>query len=61
MLITNTDEGGAVVVIWETKDYISEANQQMNSTSNNEILRNDSTVTYNKLINDSIDRFKQEQ
>ena len=61
MLITNTDEGGVVVVIWETKDYISEANQQMNSTSNNEILRNDSTVTYNKLINDSIDRFKQEQ
>ena len=61
MLITNADEGGAVVVIWETKDYISEANQQMNSTSNNEILRNDSTVTYNKLINDSIDRFKQEQ
>ena len=61
MLITNADEGGAVVVIWETKDYISEADQQMNSTSNYKILRNDPTVTYNKLINDSIDRFKQEQ
>ena len=45
VLITNADKGGAVV-IYETKDYINEANRQL---------------THNKLINDAIDRFKQEQ
>ena len=60
MLITNANEGGAGVM-WETKDYINEANRQLNTTSNYKKLPNDPTVTYNKLINDSIDWFKQEQ
>ena len=45
VLITNADKGGAVV-IYETTDYMNEANRQL---------------THNKLINDAIDRFKQEQ
>ena len=60
MLITNADNGGAAVIL-ETKDYINEANRQLNVTSSYKKLPDDPTVTHNKLINDSIDRFKQEQ
>ena len=60
VLITNADKGGAVA-IWETKDHINEANRQLNVTSNYKKLPKDPTVTHNKLINDAIDRFKQEQ
>ena len=60
MSITNGDKGG-VVVIWKTKDYISEANRQLNVISNYKKLSNDPRVTHNKLINDAIDQFKQEQ
>ena len=60
VLITNADKGGAAV-IWETKAYINEANRQLNVTSSYKKLLNDPTVTHNKLINDAIDRFKQEQ
>ena len=60
MLITNADKGGAAVIL-ETKDYINEANRQLNVTSSYKKLPNDPTVTHNKLINDAIDRFKQEQ
>ena len=60
MLKTNADKGGTVVT-WETQDYISEANQQSNITSNYKKIPNGSTLTHNKLINDIIDRFKHEQ
>ena len=60
MLITNVDNGGAVVIL-ETKDYINEASRQLNVTFNFKDLPNDRTVTHNKLINETIDRFKQEQ
>ena len=38
----------------ETKDYISEANQQLNVTPHYKKLPDDPTVTQNKLINDAI-------
>ena len=60
VLITNVDNGGAVVIL-ETKDYINEASRQMNVTFKFKDLPNDRTVTRNKLINETIDRFKQEQ
>ena len=56
MLITNADKGRAAAIL-ETKDYINEANRQLNVTSSYKKLPNDPTVTHN----DSIDRFKQEQ
>lgn len=57
--MTNADKGG-VLVIWETKYYINEANRQLNLTSNNKKIPNDPIVTHNKLINNAMDRFKQE-
>ena len=54
VLITDRDKGGAVV-IWKIKDYISEANQQLNATTNYQKVRNDLTVTDKKLFNDAID------
>ena len=42
VLITNVDKGGTLV-IWETKYYISEANRQLNVTSNHKRLPNNST------------------
>ena len=60
MLITKVNKGGAVVTS-ETKDYINEANEQLNVTSNYKKLPNDPRVTNNNLINDAIDWFKQEQ
>ena len=60
LLITNPCKGGAVV-IWETKDYINEANRQLNVTSNYKKLSNDPVVARIKLINNAIDRFKEEQ
>ena len=59
VLTTNTDKSGAVV-IQETKDYIIEANRQLNVTFSYKKLPNDLTVTHNKLINDTIDQFKEE-
>ena len=60
VLTTNTDKGGAVVM-QETKDYIIEANRQLNVTFSYKKLPNDAIVTHNKLIYDTIDRFKEEQ
>ena len=60
VLKTNANKGGTVVT-WETQDYISEANQQSNITSNYKKIPNGSTLTHSKLINDIIDRFKHEQ
>ena len=44
----------------ETKDYINEANRQLNVTFNYKNLPNHPTVTHNKLINHAIGRFKQD-
>ena len=60
MLITNIYKGWAVVIS-EIKDCINETNQQLNGTSNYKKLPNDPTVAHSELINDAIDRFKQEQ
>ena len=60
MFITNPYKDGAMVS-WETKDYISEANRQLNVTSNYKTLSNDPSVPRSKLINNTIDWFKQEQ
>ena len=43
------------------KDYINEANRQLNVRSSYKKFVIDLTMTHNKLINDTIDRFKQEQ
>ena len=56
VLITNTDKGGAVL-IWGTKDFINEANRQLNVTSTYKKLPSDPTVIHSKLITDAINRF----
>ena len=46
IIITKADKGGAVVIL-DIKDYIDEANKQLNDTNNNEIIRlRPNRVTY---------------
>jgi len=57
LIITNADKGGAVVVM-DTDRYITEANRQLSNTENYKQIKNNPTFTNNKLINDTIERFK---
>ena len=59
ILITNADKGGAVVIL-DTEKYIKEAERQLNDIKNYKMLNTDPTLTYTKLINAAIARFKNE-
>ena len=43
------------------KDYIKEAERQLNNTENYRKLLEDPTVTNMKLVNDAIERFKKQK
>ena len=58
--ITKAGKGGAVVFV-DLKDYIKEAERQLNNTENYKKLQEDPTATSIKLGNDSIERFKKQQ
>ena len=60
IIITKTDKGGAVVVV-DVKDYIKEAERQLNNTENYRKLQEDPTATNMKLVNDTIERFKKQK
>ena len=51
------DKGGAVVIV-DVKDYIKEAERQLNNTKNYRKLQEDPTATNMKFVNDTIERFK---
>ena len=58
--ITKADKGGAVVIVG-IKDYIKEAERQLNNAKNYRKLQEDPTATNMKLVNDTIERFKNQK
>ena len=59
-IITNADKGGAVVIV-DRNDCIKEAERQLYDKDNYHILPQDPTSDNNKLVNQTIDRFKKEK
>ena len=60
IIIIKADKGGAVVIV-DVKDYIKEAERQINNTENYSKLQEDPTATNMKLVNDTIERFKKQK
>ena len=58
--ITKADKGGVVVIVG-VKDYIKEAERQLNNTENSRKLQEDPTATNMKLVNDAIERVKKQK
>ena len=57
IVIIKADKGGAVVIV-DVKDYIREAESRLKNKDNYDRLKNDSTETRSRLVNDTIERFK---
>ena len=60
IIITKADKGGAAVIV-DLKDYIKQAERQLNNTKNYSILPEDPAATNMKLVNDTIERFKKQK
>ena len=60
IIITKADKGGAVVFV-DVKDYVKEAEGQLNNTENYRKLQEDPTATNIKSVNDTIERFKNQK
>ena len=56
-ITTNADKGGTIVII-DIDKYISEAQHQLNDKNNYKKLQTDPTLQHNKLVNDTVERFK---
>ena len=59
IIITNADKGGAVVVV-DVEKYINKANCQLSDKRNYKKLQEDPILQHSNLVNDTIDRFKNE-
>ena len=59
IIITKADKGGAVVIL-DIKDYIDEANRQLNDTNNYEQLDFDPTELHTEKIKSEINNLKNE-
>ena len=59
-IITKADKVGAVVIV-DLKNYIKEAEWQLNNTENYSKLQEDPTGTNMKLVNDIIERLKKQK
>ena len=57
IIITKADKGGRVVIL-DIKDYIDEANRQLNNTNNYEQLDFDPTELYTEKIKSEINNSK---
>ena len=58
--ITKAEKGGAVVIV-DVKDYIKQAEQQINNTKNYRKLQEDPTATNMKFVKNTIERFKKQK
>ena len=58
-VITTADKGGAVVIM-DAENYIKEVNRQLSDKKNYKTLQTDPTLQHNKMVNDTLDRFKNE-
>ena len=59
-IITKADKGGTVVVI-DTDNYIKEANRQLSDKASYKQLTEDPTLQNNRMVNQTIKRFKNEK
>ena len=60
IIITKADKGGAIVIVG-VKDYIKETEWQLNNTKNYRKLQEDPTTTNMILVNDTIERIKNQK
>ena len=60
IIITKADKGGAVAIVGK-RDFIKEAERQLNDKDNFHIWPQDPTLGNSKLANQAIDRFKKEK
>ena len=60
LMITNADKGGAVVIM-DTDSYIKEANRQLSDKASYKQLTQDPTLQHNRMVNQTIERFKNEK
>ena len=60
LIITNADKGGAAVIM-DTDSDISEANRQLSDNASYKKLAQDVTLQYNRMVNQTIERIKNEK
>ena len=60
IIFTNAHQGAAVVIT-DVKDYIAEAKSQLNDSENYKVFAKDRTTTNSGLVDQTINRFKNEQ
>ena len=60
LIITNADKGGAMVIM-DTDTYIKEANQHLTDKASYKQLTQDPTLQHNRMVNQTIERFKSEK
>ena len=58
--ITKAEKGGAVVIV-DVKDYVKQAERQINNTKNYRKLQEDPTATNMKFVKNTIERFKKQK
>ena len=59
LIIITTDKGNAVVIM-DTENYIKEANRPLSDKSNYKTLQIEHTLQQNKIVNDILDQYKNE-
>ena len=60
LMVTSADKGGAVVIM-DTDGYIKEANRQLSDKASYKQSTQDPTLQHNRMINQTIERFKNEK
>ena len=60
IIITKAEKGAAIVIV-DVKDYIKEAERQLNNTENYRKRQEDLAATNMKLVNDTIERLKKQK
>ena len=60
LIITNADKGEAAVIM-DTDSDISEANRQLSDNASYKKLAQDVTLQYNRMVNQTIERIKNEK
>ena len=59
MILTTADKGGPVVIMY-TEYYMKEAYRQLSDKNNYKILQTEPTLQHSNMVNDKLDRFKNE-
>ena len=60
LVTTNADKGGTVAIM-DTDSYIKQANRQLSDQASYKQLTEDLTLQHNKMVNQTIERFKDEK